>query len=475
MSEDYYPPYDDLPPMMDIDDEYERRVQFHRDVQEEATRLRVRQAARELIEGEGSHGTASINPPGDVEDVRRRFPRLDLATLLRADRPPREWVIEGLVPAGAAVSLVAPAGVGKSLLTLAASLHIAAGRTNFAGLRIPRQRRVLLVDLENTEDDLAERLAALGVTPETAATLDQLVPIHLPPLAPLDSASGGAEILAMIAAYDVGRGDVVVLDSFQRVVKGKENDSDTYRDFYRHTGVHLKRLGVTVLRTDNTGKDADRGARGSSGKRDDVDLELILTRDAERPSQLRITPGKSRLMGIRPALLQMSTSDAGRLHYSTAMDPFRTAVLQAIQTLEGLGIPPVFGEPNTLKRLKSAGVTIPRATLRQAMSERRRDLADSSGEVLSNDLADDQWRAPASTSANPTNALVKSTNDLADHPRRAPGEAPPDTSPPLALSIESGEVGEQTPCEACGGSVSDIRTAYGKTTCLNCESAREAS
>jgi hypothetical protein len=45
-----------------------------------------------------------------------RFPRLNLGQLLRDDRPEREYVIRGLIPAGASVALVAPAGSKKSLL-----------------------------------------------------------------------------------------------------------------------------------------------------------------------------------------------------------------------------------------------------------------------------------------------------------------------------------------------------------------------
>ncbi len=87
----------------------------------------------------------------------------------------------------------------------------------------------------------------------------------------------------------------MILDSFQRVVQGPENDLDTYRAYYRNTGVLLKRRGVTVVRTDNTGKDAERGARGLSSKRDDVDIEYIVTRDADT-GHLRLRLGKVRIV-----------------------------------------------------------------------------------------------------------------------------------------------------------------------------------
>jgi hypothetical protein len=115
--------------------------------------------------------------------TRERFPRLDLAALLSVERPAREWLWWRLIPLRAAVATVAPAGTGKSLLILALMIAIARGDRAFAGLRITN-RRVFLVDMENTEDDLADRFRDLGVTAAEVASLDNLVFLHLPMLPP---------------------------------------------------------------------------------------------------------------------------------------------------------------------------------------------------------------------------------------------------------------------------------------------------
>jgi len=305
--------------------------------------------------------------------VRQRFPRLDLAALLADDRPPRRWVLDGLIPEGASVALVAPAGTGKSLLLLAGMIAVARGDRTFAGLGVTR-RRVLLVDMENTEDDLADRLQALGVTTADVGALDELVPIHLPPLAPLDTAIGGSELAAILDTYDVQAGDVVVLDSLQRVINGAENDSDTMRAYYRHTAVMLKRRGLTVVRADNTGKDTDKGARGTSGKRDDVDVELILVADAEKPNRLRLRPGKVRLPGVQSVLINREIDDDGRLTFTTAGDPFRALVADAHQLLDNLAIPVEAGERKAADAIKTSGHKVVRAALRAAIRERRNPL-----------------------------------------------------------------------------------------------------
>jgi hypothetical protein len=64
---------------------------------------------------------------------------------------------------------------------------------------------------------------------------------------------------------------LVIIDTTSRVIAGKENDADTFLQLYRNSLVPLKQRGITVLRLDHPGKDADRGQRGSSAKDGDVD------------------------------------------------------------------------------------------------------------------------------------------------------------------------------------------------------------
>lgn len=308
-------------------------------------------------------GSTEADP---VESIRAQFPPLDLAALLDPNRPPREWVVFGLIPAGASVALVAAAGTGKSLLSLAIAVAVSRGHRAFADLTIARRRRVLYLDMENTEDDLAERFPALGVTP--GADLSDLLFLHLPPIEPLDTPAGGRQLEAIVDAYGLTAGDVVILDSFQRVVSGPENDADTLRALYRCAMLPLKRRGLTVVRLDNTGKDAERGARGTSGKRDDVDVELILTRDKDG-DRFTLTPGKVRLPDIRPVTFTRTTEDNGRLAYSTAADPRRATVLDALAALDSIDPDRKLSQRAAEDKLKGEG--LPRWAIRQAFKERR--------------------------------------------------------------------------------------------------------
>lgn len=313
----------------------------------------------------GDFGTPldRVLPSGDLAAM---FPRTDLGELARADRPPREWVVAGLIPAGASVSLVSPAGVGKSLLALALSLAVARGEPEFAGLRIPRQRRVLYVDQENTLSDVAERLEALGVREDVPA----LAYLSLTPLGALDTEAGGAQLAEVLDLHGLGRGDVAVLDSMQRVIDGPENDSDTLRAFYRYTALELKRRGVTVLRLDNTGKDSARGARGTSSKRDDVDVELVMTRDTTDPGHLfNIAVEKARIPDVQSVSLGREEDDAGVLRFTTAGDPYRRELAACLADLADRGIPTSAGADRVWSEVKDGQFT--RSLVRAAVRERK--------------------------------------------------------------------------------------------------------
>lgn len=306
--------------------------------------------------------------------VFARYPALNLDAVLDPNRPPREFLISGLIPAGAAVSLAAPAGTGKSLLTLAIALAVARGNRSFAGLAIPRPHRVLYVDMENTTDDLGERFESLGI--RRGDSLGHLTYLSLPELPPLDTRAGGSELLTILDAYNLGPGDLVVLDSLQRVIEGEENASDTMRAFYLCTGIHLKRARYTSLRLDNTGKDITRGSRGTSGKRDDVDLELVMIPDEDDDEQFKIAVNKSRLSDISPLTITRTVDGRGQTIFSTGDDPFRGAVNAAKDELSRHRVPVTASLIESRDALRSRNFTD--KTIRTAVRERRSETVSCS-------------------------------------------------------------------------------------------------
>lgn len=200
---------------------------------------------------------------------------VDWAEFWSTEDQEREWLIEPLFAAGRAHAIYAGAKTGKSYTVLAACAAAATGAL-FLGHKPPRPLKVLYVDYEMTADDIRDRLTEFGYGPDD--DLSGLSYALLPSLPPLDTAAGGSALLSSAMALEV---DLVVIDTTGRALQGDENDADAVRDYFRHTGSRLKQAGITAVRLDHAGKDADRGQRGSSAKNDDVDVVWQVKRTDE--------------------------------------------------------------------------------------------------------------------------------------------------------------------------------------------------
>lgn len=214
---------------------------------------------------------------------------LDWQEFWQADHVTEDWLIEPFLPAGRAVSIYAPAKTGKSLIVLSAVAAACTGRSVW-GLPPQPPVRMLYLDYEMTPNDLRERLELLGYGPDD--DLSNLRYALIPTLPPFDTAEGGQMLLELAQAENV-KG--VVIDTFGRATQGDENDADTTRAYYRHTGGLLKKNGIASARTDHAGKDLERGQRGSSAKNDDVDLVWKLGRTEEG---VKVTRTHSRMSWV---------------------------------------------------------------------------------------------------------------------------------------------------------------------------------
>ena len=158
--------------------------------------------------------------------------------------------------------------------------------------------------------------------------------------------------MQILDAYGLQEGDLVILDSLQRVIEGAENDADTMRGFYRHTGAMLKRRRLTVVRTDNTGKDATRGARGSVAKRDDVDIEY---QHEVKRDDLILKAAKARILGVSDRKNRRHFGGDGSLAFLSVSDQVADdAVGNLCRDLDRLGVPASAGEPTVEKALTAA-------------------------------------------------------------------------------------------------------------------------
>jgi hypothetical protein len=277
----------------------------------------------------------------------------------------RRWLVEGFWPWGRAMAVWAAAKAGKSELALYCAGCLALGRHPWTGDPVD-PIDVAYFDYEMTEDDLDERLSLFGFDPLELGHLHYAL---LPTLYPLDGERGGKQLVELVESVGA---QAVVIDTFSRAVSGEENVADTAQNFYRYTGIRLKALGVGYLRTDHSGKDKAKGQRGSSAKRDDVDVIWSQTRSADRASL--DCSGSSRLSWVGPTLALDRVVAGGVVSYTTPMRwgwPAGTSMKAA--ELTKLGIPVSAGRPAVEKALRDAGLPLGNKNVLEHAIKYRRD------------------------------------------------------------------------------------------------------
>jgi len=102
--------------------------------------------------------------PVRLGDARRSRPALQpvgFNDVLGLELPPREMLLNPILPERSLAMLYAPRGVGKTLLSLSIGLAVASG-SPLLRWNAPRQRRVLYVDGEMPLVSLQERLRAIS-------------------------------------------------------------------------------------------------------------------------------------------------------------------------------------------------------------------------------------------------------------------------------------------------------------------------
>ena len=227
-----------------------------------------------MSEASGEHNPYILptTTPPDTDDDDG-INKLDLGKVITTEFDDAQWLIEPIVPAHRAIALYAVGKTGKSLLVLDFVAAAASGRPILGGAPLETPINILYVDQEMTQPDLQERLHSLGYDQPDSTLEQHLHYYQLSPWPPLDSAVGGQRLLEEALKVNA---QLVVIDTLIRTVEGEENSADTIKNFGRYTAVPLKAAGIALLRIDHAGKDLTRGQRGTSAKRDDVDVVWLL-------------------------------------------------------------------------------------------------------------------------------------------------------------------------------------------------------
>jgi RecA-family ATPase len=212
----------------------------------------------------------SANYDAMTDEERAEFLGLIDWEKLWADTSTERWFVPNFICEGRAHSFYAMSGLGKSLLMLEVSAYLAKGWGVF-GYEAQEPIKVLYIDNENTpKGDVKPRLKSMGFD---ADDLENLHYLSFPDLAPLNTKAGGETFRKIVQEFQP---KLVVLDTFSRFVEGDENLAQTAQTFYNWTGKFLKKNEIAYVRIDHVGKNLASKQRGSSAKRDDVDLIWLL-------------------------------------------------------------------------------------------------------------------------------------------------------------------------------------------------------
>lgn len=317
--------------------------------------------------------------------AHQRYPTLDWQRVFAGAAPDVDWLVPEFIAAGQSYSLVSQAKAGKSLLMLDVVAAIACGKP---ALGQPAQppARVLYVDLENTLDDLVERLRDMGYQPEDLSGLRYL---SFPSLPALDSPIGGMEIAELAEHHDAA---LVVIDTVARVTAGEENSADTYRHLYRYTLAPLKAQRRAVIRLDHEGHQKGR-SRGSSAKTDDVDVIWQLAQRTGDDGEVYVDLRLERQRGSsHPERLYLKRETNPRLHHvaklPTLTHPERQRVADCIAAMTALGLPADTGARKARVALREQNHRYGNDTIAAAVRARKalatcpEMLADTSGELF---------------------------------------------------------------------------------------------
>ena len=202
-------------------------------------------------------------------EIRRRLVGVDAIDAVLTSN----YMVKGWLDRNCLSMLYGPSNAGKTFVALDIAMHIAAGKS-WRGLRV-NGGPVLYIAAEGGAG-IRNRLAAIKHDrPDMASAPFTLLPICV------DLHRHG-DALAVIEAMPDKAPALVVVDTLARSMgAGDENTAKDAALFVRNCDLIREATGAHVMVIHHTGKDEDRGARGSSALRSAVDNEIQVTSEWE--------------------------------------------------------------------------------------------------------------------------------------------------------------------------------------------------
>jgi hypothetical protein len=199
-----------------------------------------------------------------------RFQPIDAHAFSQGE-PPR-WLMKRIIPESAIGTLIGQPGTGKSFMAMDMAFAIAQGH-EWRGHKV-KQGRVVIIAAEGA-GGMRKRLQAYAQYHDIDLAN---VPLQVIPAAP--NLVETKEVAQLVAAIKHG-GEValVIVDTFAQTTPGSnENSGEDVGKALANCALLHKHTGAFVLLVHHVGKDESRGARGWSGLKGNVDLEMHVQR-----------------------------------------------------------------------------------------------------------------------------------------------------------------------------------------------------
>lgn len=390
-----------------------------------------------------------------------------------------------LMGPGQQITLVGDGKAGKSLFTQEWMWRMATGQS-FLGDAPQPPVRILYLDAENGQEQVQERFLSFGAGPRA---MGELKYASFPPIRPLDTAGGGADLIALVKATGA---ELVVIDTVSRFISGPENDADTWLNLYRHTLLPLKRDRIGSVRLDHFGKDKERGGRGSSAKTQDVDHVWELSAQGGGSLALKRTHTRT---GIGPdffSIVRQARRDGdnwalgGTRHLLMAYDEEPSAdtglaavpgtVEHIIAALDRAGVPNDAG--NRVVREKLAELQVPGGNSKIAEAVRRRKTrSDMPGFDVSPERFPDPFPQtfPGNVSRNAAGTEETAGQTFPGNVGETPGTPPVPTVPPSKRGNGEGtpepQASSEPLCTVCTKPLNPDWANRGYDTHIGCDPA----
>lgn len=213
---------------------------------------------------------------------------------------PYDWTIKGLIPTNGITVLYGASGSGKTFASIHMALCVASG-SGFLGHKVKRKGKVIYIAAESPES-LKRRIAIMRDFDKVAYGGYEFdgkeISIY----------DGNIDLLgdphAMISAIrafhdrlmDDGEVALVIIDTLSAAFAGLDENSVEMATAVKNAKLIQDELQCAVKIIHHTGKDEDRGARGHSSLRGNVE-QLIQIKGLKNPRQLIVDKVKDEQLG----------------------------------------------------------------------------------------------------------------------------------------------------------------------------------